>query len=64
MSRRMRPCLGERGAAVGTRRGLGAQGGQPADIQFVRIVKHLAGCQMVAGVVTRLFLPHMPGLDG
>ena len=41
----------------------GAQGGQPADIEFVRIVKHLARVQMVAGLVKRLFLAHIPGLD-
>ena len=33
----------------------GAQGGPPADSKFGRIVKDLAGFQMVAGVCTRLF---------
>jgi hypothetical protein len=33
----------------------GAQGGQSADIEFVRVVKHLAGVQMVEGLFNRLF---------
>jgi hypothetical protein len=34
----------------------GAQGGQPADVEFVGIVEHRASFQLIAGVLTRLLL--------
>jgi hypothetical protein len=39
----------------------GTQGGQPADVDFVGIVEHLASVQLIAGVFKRLFFSAYAG---